>query len=430
MASYKFWSTQPVTRFDDSRDEQDGPIKIIDPEKVSKEPRKLYDGFEWVTVDLTDEAQLTEVHELLTGHYVEDADATFRLTYTASFLNWALKSPGWKKDWHIGVRAIASKKLVAFISGVPVMVRVRDKSIKCSEVNFMCVHKKLRSKRLAPVLIEEVTRRCYLSGTYQAAYTGGTVLPTPVTSCRYFHRPLDWLKLYDVGFSGMPRGSTKQRQVTKNFVPSATALPGFRLMEKKDVKEVHNLLVRYLKRFMLAPEFTEEEIEHMFLHNEKLAPEQVVWTYVVEDPKSQKVTDVSSFYLLESAVIGNQQHDSVRAAYSYYYASESAFEKDEKVFTERLNALVLDTLVMAKKVRCSWYVNRAPLTSKQANFDVFNALTLLDNPLFLEKQKFGPGDGQLHYYLYNYRAKTIPGGVDTKNQVDASKRGGCGMVFF
>jgi hypothetical protein len=31
------------------------------------------------------------------------------------------------------------------------------------EINFLCVHKKLRSKRLAPVLIKEITRRVNLT---------------------------------------------------------------------------------------------------------------------------------------------------------------------------------------------------------------------------------------------------------------------------
>ena len=35
------------------------------------------------------------------------------------------------------------------------------------EVNFLCVHKKLRSKRLAPVLIREVTRRANQRGVFQ-----------------------------------------------------------------------------------------------------------------------------------------------------------------------------------------------------------------------------------------------------------------------
>ena len=31
--------------------------------------------------------------------------------------------------------------------------------IQMAEVNFLCVHKKLREKRLTPMLIREVTRR-------------------------------------------------------------------------------------------------------------------------------------------------------------------------------------------------------------------------------------------------------------------------------
>ena len=38
--------------------EEEGPIKIIDPERVPKEPRPLYEGFEWVTMDLTDEKEV------------------------------------------------------------------------------------------------------------------------------------------------------------------------------------------------------------------------------------------------------------------------------------------------------------------------------------------------------------------------------------
>lgn len=287
---------------------------------------------------------------MLTGHYVEDDDAKFRLTYCASFLNWSLKSPGWRKDWHIGVRATKSRKLVAFISGVPVSLRVRSKVLKSIEINFLCVHKKLRGLRLAPVLIAEITRRCNLFGIYQAIYTAGIVLPKPVSSCRYMHRPLDWLKLYDVGFSAMPPHSNKNRQVTRNFLPSATSSVGLRPAQKKDVGAITNLLGRYLKKFAMAVEFTEEEVEHWLLHDEATAPEQVIWSYVVEDPKSHKITDFFSFYVLESAVIGNLKHRMVRAAYLFYYATEAAFQKEEKVLKERLSLLINDALILAKRV--------------------------------------------------------------------------------
>ncbi|KAJ8108968.1 hypothetical protein OPT61_g7797 [Boeremia exigua] len=416
MADHAFWKTQPVPSFDEMASKEripDGPIKEIDIEKVDKNPSPMYPGFEWVTMDLEDTKQLDEVYDLLTNHYVEDKDATFRFKYSPSFLNWALKAPGWKKEWHVGVRATASGKLVAFISGIPIQLRIRDKVLKSSEVNFLCVHKKLRSKRLAPVLIKEITRRCYVEGTFQAVYTVGSLLPTPVSTCRYFHRALDWEKLYDVGFSPLPHGSTKLRQVNRYKLPDTTSTPGLRKMESKDIPAALDLLKRYLARMDMAQVFDQTEFEHWICPSEE-PKEQVVWSYVVEDPKTHKITDYFSFYNLESTVIGNKKHDTIKAAYLFYYATEVAFEKDEGKLKTTLNSLMRDALILAKK----------------ADFDVFNALTLLDNPLFLEEQRFGAGDGSLHYYLYNYRASHIAGGIDGRNQASVKHMGGVGLTML
>jgi glycylpeptide N-tetradecanoyltransferase len=89
MASYKFWQTQPVPKFGEKPEEkEEGPIKIIDKEKVSKEPSPLMEGFEWVTMDLTNDEELEEVFQLLNGHYVEDTEAMFRFNYSKAFLQW------------------------------------------------------------------------------------------------------------------------------------------------------------------------------------------------------------------------------------------------------------------------------------------------------------------------------------------------------
>lgn len=193
----------------------------------------------------------------------------------------ALRAPGWNKEWHVGVRASKSQKLVAFISAIPVALRVREKVLKASEVNFLCVHKKLRSKRLTPVLIKEITRRCYVLGIWQAIYTAGVVLPTPVSTCRYYHRSLDWQKLWEVGFSPLPPNSKPQYQVRKYALPEHTTTKGLREMQPKDVDAVLELLKAYLVRFDMAPVFTREEVEHWLLHDKGFA-ERVIWSYVVE----------------------------------------------------------------------------------------------------------------------------------------------------
>jgi glycylpeptide N-tetradecanoyltransferase len=261
----------------------------------------------------------------------------------------ALKAPGWKKEWHVGVRASTSRKLVAFISGIPINLRVRQNVINCSEVNFLCVHKKLRSKRLAPVLIKEITRRCYVEGVFQAVYTVGSLLPTPVSTCRYFHRALEWEKLHEVGFSPLPNGSTKQRQIIRYKLPEKTSTPGLRLMEQKDILPVLDLLKRYLERMDMSQVFSQVEFEHWMCPSEK-PKEQVVWAYVVEDAQTKKITDFFSFYNLESTVIGNKKHTAIRAAYLFYYATETAFAKEKSSLKPRLNELIKDALILAKKV--------------------------------------------------------------------------------
>jgi len=356
MASYKFWSTQPVVRFDEKPDGEkpDGPIKPVIPELVPKEAAPLPEGYEWVELDLNNETEVKEVYNLLSLHYVEDDHAMFRFNYSAVFLDWALKSPDYKKSWHIGVRAKgANRVLVATIFGIPIKLRIRENVLDVVEINFMCVHKKLRSKRLAPVLIKEVTRRCHLVGVYQAIYTGGAILPTPVGSARYFHRSLDWLKLYEVGFSPLPPNSTQAKMIVRNQLPTTTSTKGLRLMQETDIDGVQDLLTRYLNRFELVQEFNKEEIKHWF-YNSQTPENQVVWSFVVEG-EDGKITDFGSFYCLESSVIGDmsKKHPNIRAAYLYYYATEHAFNPKEKGLKERLLVLINDLLIEAKKVSSS-----------------------------------------------------------------------------
>lgn len=44
-----------------------------------------------------------------------------------------------------------------------------------------------------------------------------------------------------------------------------------------------------------------------------------------------------------------------------------------------------------------------PTQAKADDYDVFNALDIMENNEFLKELKFGIGDGQLQYYLYNWR---------------------------
>merc|ERR1712048_1289547 len=97
-------------------------------------------------------------------------------------------------------RVKSNNKLVGFITGIPAQIQVYERSVKMAEINFLCVHKKLRSKRLAPVLIKEITRRVNCEERWQAVYTAGIVIPRPVARNRYWHRSLNPKKLVEIGF--------------------------------------------------------------------------------------------------------------------------------------------------------------------------------------------------------------------------------------
>ena len=91
MASYKFWSTQPVLQFGEEEPKliEEGPLKLQKVEDIPTEPISLaLEAFRWVTMDLTNDAEMEEVEKLLYGHYVEDDEAMFRFKYSNSLLKW------------------------------------------------------------------------------------------------------------------------------------------------------------------------------------------------------------------------------------------------------------------------------------------------------------------------------------------------------
>ncbi|XP_067412345.1 glycylpeptide N-tetradecanoyltransferase 1 isoform X1 [Emydura macquarii macquarii] len=371
--SYQFWDTQPVPKLGEVVNTH-GPVEP-DKDNIRQEPYTLPPSFTWDALDLGDRGVLKELYTLLNENYVEDDDNMFRFDYSPEFLLWALRPPGWLPQWHCGVRVITSKKLVGFISAIPATIHIYDTEKKMVEINFLCVHKKLRSKRVAPVLIREITRRVHLEGIFQAVYTAGVVLPKPVGTCRYWHRSLNPRKLIEVKFSHLSRNMTMQRTMKLYRLPETPKTPGLRPMEHRDIAVVHKLLIEYLKQFHLTPVMSREEVEHWFFPQEN-----IIDTFVVESPTGE-VTDFLSFYTLPSTIMNHPTHKSLKAAYSFY-----------NVHTKTpLLDLMSDALILAKS----------------KGFDVFNALDLMENKPFLEKLKFGIGDGNLQYYLYNWKCPSM-----------------------
>lgn len=166
-----------------------------------------------------------------------------------------------------------------------------------------------------------------------------------------------------------------QRTIKLYKLPEAPKTPGFRPMTEKDIPQAQKLLSKYLKKFKLVPDFDEHEFKHWFLPRKG-----IIYSFVVADEKGV-ITDLVSFYALPSTVMHHPMHKIIKAAYSFYNVS----------------------------TKTPWLelMNDALVSAKNDDFDVFNALDVMENQTFLGPLKFGIGDGNLQYYLYNWRCPNM-----------------------
>lgn len=388
MSAHHFWDTQPVIQTEGEKPLVAGPIaeqKTV--EDVLQDPYPLATTFEWWSPDYSNPDDVEAVYELLRDNYVEDKENIFRFKYSKEFLHWALTPPGYIPNWNVAVRRKSDKKMLGFIAGIPLKIRmewnkgetIKDDGKPICEINFLCVHKVLRVKRLAPILIKEVTRRVNLTNIWQAVYTAGIELPTPFSVAPYYHRSLNPEKLVATGFSTVPHKLSKLRNPIMALARSLKLddkpkTPNLRVMQKKDVPAVTTLLNNYLSTFQVAPVFNELEVAHYLLPREN-----ILFTYVVDN--GTEVTDFFSFYCIPSTVIGNARYSEIKAAYIHYYAHTAT----------PLLQLMNDLLIIAQ----------------QNQFDVCNVVEILDGSTFTKDLKFNIGDGQLRYYFYNWAYPTI-----------------------
>lgn len=409
LNSHAFWNTQPVPQStNDQKKSIVGPVECVRcVDDIPRSPYPIASSFEWYTPDLHNECDLHDVYELLRDNYVEDSDSMFRFNYSKEFLQWALMPPNYVPEWHVAIRRKRDSKLLAFISGIPMTmsmgvphslrgsIDVSEKTAgespeheeaagadqifseprKICEINFLCVHKQLREKRLTPILIKEVTRRVNLHDIWQAVYTAGVVLPTPFATAQYFHRNLNPEKLVATNFSRIPAQYAQFQNPMSVFkrvcqLPTVTKTKHLRPMEAEDVPQVTRLLREALQKYDVHPIFEEIDVRHHLLPRDN-----VIYTYVVQAPAGD-ITDFFSFYHLPSTVIGNSKYDQLRAVYLYYYAGTSISVKQ----------LIQDLLIIAQK----------------DGFDVCNMVEIMENKSFIKDLKFSPGDGHLHYYFYNW----------------------------
>lgn len=371
-AMHKFWGVQPVLKEGDAEG-FDGYIDPAIPVSAPPDrPAALPPGFSWSTIDVTDAAQLSEVYRFLSLNYVEDANHRFRFLLPEKFIQWALAVPGAVRDWWLGVRT-KTGALCGFISGTPVRIRLNGDTQTWCSVNFLCVHARLRSKNLAPVLIFELARRVRLQKVYRAVFSGGSIPSKPFAHTQYLHRPLNLRKMSACGFYPISKSAMVSAQ--KRFALPQLVHNNIRPFAREDVAGVTELLRGAGSRFRFDIEFTPELVEHMFLPRD-----DVVYSYVI--PAVNGPAGFASLYIMNWSILNDATITEVRAAYIYYCASK----------TIDMKSLIADLLNKA--------VN-------DAKADVINGFSMSGNVDALVANKFEKGSRDLEYYSYNYAVPDI-----------------------
>ena len=219
---YEFWESQPVPQFNKDAPVEFGEIwKDHKVEDLRKTPFDLpEEGLEWKDVDMNQQNEIDKLYEFLKTNYVEDEDHMFRFDYSKDFLKWHLTSPNYFPEWLISIVQLDKKKnkkkMVGFIAGIPIKINIYGTDMSLAEIDFLCVKKEFRNKRLAPLLIREVSRRIHMRNQWWAVYTSGTMLPKPFSQTTYYHRNLNVKKLVDIHFTYLPHNMNLAR--AKNYI--------------------------------------------------------------------------------------------------------------------------------------------------------------------------------------------------------------------
>ena len=349
---YKFWETQLVPKFNENNSDKLRPIKSeIKYEDISKEPIELPEkDMEWVLIDINKKGELEKIYNFLIKNYYEVQE--YKEQYSFDFLKWQFSPIENNPHKNILLSIQKKGKIIGFFSGLPLKLSVYGKEILTYNISFLCIDSDYRHKKLAEYMFKEMFRRSYLEKVFQNIFVSKLLIPKPFAECTYYYANVkDKVKKYKL----------KKKSSDK-----------FRLMEKKDVKDVYNLISNSQKQFKIYSIFSEEEIEHWFI-----PIKNVIYSFVKED-ENNNITDFTSFYVVNALI------DNMKEKWCYIYFNIATSMSSEKLFE---NALVL---------------------AEQSGIDYYIGNSINNYENILKKYKFNSNIededsyGSLKYYFNNF----------------------------
>ena len=360
---YNYWDKQPVSQLKDNN----SLLNIINPnlhEEYSKMKQKEIPSYSWVTFDLNKEEDALAICNFLNKNYRLGQDDKFRLFYTEKYLRWSLGED------HIitGIRAQTNNSIGAIVAGSIKKYQVFDKELMLGDLNYLCVHPKLCEKGLAPILGKEIMRRlCERANITIGSFTTVRYVPTPVCRTEFYHRPLNFEKLYNCDFVCLENNMTLDRAVSTHIVKYKDKYKTEKVTRENSMV-VYSMFCGHQDKYNYYQKYSYEEFNREFVDND------VVDSFVMMDDKD-KILDFFSYYKLPSLVVKNDQL--INAVYMYMYTT--------------LNVTILSVF------------KSAILQAHNDMFDVLNCTDIMENSeiLYDNFSRFKKGSGYLYYNFYN-----------------------------
>lgn len=280
--NYTYWLNKPVTKFDEIVSSSEIIDQNLINKKVYSEELKLPISMKWNEINLTDNNSLLSVVNFLNKYYLIDND--FKPLYTPEYIKWTLGENGI-------LLSIVNKNtnaLCGIICSKIVSLTVYDKNDLFGNIILLCSHPTYRKKKIAQVLIDEMTRRLLNKNIKHAYFTTERCVPTPVSILRSYHRPINYVKLQKNGFLDFGGDPLKvhEKFILKNEIPK-----NYIIMEESHLEEVVKLYSLYMTKFNICCNYTKNELKTLLLNN------KFVRSYVILD-KNNKINDFVSYYEL------------------------------------------------------------------------------------------------------------------------------------
>lgn len=380
-SEYKFWSTQPVPQLNRECNINFGPIIKNNIDNIQKEPYILPEGFEWKEIDLSQNNEVDKLYEFLKSNFIGDESHLFGTEYSKDFLKWVLSPPNMFKEWLISVvkedKVKNKKKIIGFISAIPSKININGTEIQMAKINFLCVKKEFRNKRLTPVLIKEITRRINLKNIWQGVYSTYAYLPKPFSKCEYYYRNINLKKLIDVGYTSLPSKVPLGKAIKNHELPDKLQISGFRKMNEKDLEQIYQLMRKKNNNYKIYEILSKEELAHLILPNNN-----IIYTYVLEN-ENNNITDFCSFYGFSRTILNKEsKYKKINLAYSIINFNSNIPMKE----------LLKSAIILAK----------------QNNFDAYHCIDYKENVDNFKELLFMRKIGKMKYYFYNFVCPDTP----------------------